>query len=56
LIKRLTFKLYNAHRDNFKQDFEHNKKAVSELTDVESKKIRNIVAGYLTRLVKEKAE
>jgi len=56
LIKRLTLKLYKKHRDDFKEDYEHNKKAVEELTDVESKKIRNIVAGYLTRLVKEKTE
>jgi len=56
LIKRLTLKLYNEHRDNFKEDYGHNKKAVEELTDVESKKIRNIVAGYLTRLVRQKIE
>ena len=56
LVKRLTLKLFNTHRDSIKKDFEQNKKVVEELTNVESKKIRNIVAGYLTRLAKEKVE
>ena len=56
LIKRLTLKLYKEYRDQFKEDYEHNKKIVEELTDVESKKIRNVIAGYLTRLVREKVE
>ncbi len=56
LIKRLTLKIFKDHRDKVKQDYEENKKTVEELTDVESKKIRNVIAGYLTRLAKEKTE
>ncbi len=56
LIKRLTLKLYNEYKDQFKEDYEHNKRLVQELIDVESKKIRNVIAGYLTRLIKEKKE
>ena len=29
--------------------FDHNKHMVSELTDVSSKKLRNWIAGYVTR-------
>ncbi|MFB6071085.1 MAG: 30S ribosomal protein S17e [Halanaeroarchaeum sp.] len=30
-------------------DFEHNKKSVTELTNIESKEVRNRIAGYVTR-------
>ena len=31
-----------------KDDFEHNKKSVTELTNIESKEVRNRIAGYVT--------
>ncbi len=31
-----------------KDDFEHNKKSVKELTNIESKEVRNRIAGYVT--------
>ncbi len=33
LIKRLTLKLYNEYKDQFKEDYEHNKRLVQELID-----------------------
>lgn len=36
--------------DKFTNDFENNKKAVESLTTVSSPKIRNRIAGYVTRL------
>jgi len=56
LIKRISLKLFDEHKDEFKPDFEENKKLVEEFADVPSKKIRNVVAGYVTRLVKQKQE
>ncbi|MBU1245615.1 MAG: 30S ribosomal protein S17e [Nanoarchaeota archaeon] len=53
LTKRTALKLFNSHRSLFTKDFDQNKVKVSELTDISSKKIRNIVAGYLARLVKQ---
>jgi len=53
LTKRTALKLSNSHRSLFTKDFDQNKVKVSELTDISSKKIRNIVAGYLARLVKQ---
>lgn len=34
------------------EDFEKNKELVAKYVDVKSKKLRNQIAGYLTRLVK----
>ncbi|MBI4016636.1 MAG: 30S ribosomal protein S17e [Candidatus Aenigmarchaeota archaeon] len=54
LIKRLTFQLMKKHKDDFKQSFEENKKIVEQFLDSDNKKIRNTIAGYVTRLVKTK--
>ena len=54
LLKRTGKKLYSEHKDEFKDKFEYNKKIVDGLVDVQSKKLRNIIAGYVTRLVKKK--
>jgi len=56
LIKRITLKIFNNHRDEFKSDFKENKEKVMQYADIPSKKIRNIIAGYVTRLVKQKQE
>ena len=36
--------------DSFSEDFEENKRLVEEYLIVESKEVRNRVAGYITRL------
>ncbi len=56
MTKRISLKLFRDHKEEFKSDFESNKEIVSKLADIPSKKIRNIIAGYITRLVKEKAD
>ncbi|MBD3247015.1 30S ribosomal protein S17e [Candidatus Pacearchaeota archaeon] len=56
LIKRISLKLFKQHKEEFKPDFEENKQLVESLADVPSKKIRNVIAGYVTRLVKQKHE
>ena len=53
LIKRTALELFNNHKNKFKKDFEENKKIVEELASIESKKLRNVIAGYITRLVKQ---
>ena len=52
LIKRVSFDILEKHRGKFKADFEHNKGKIAEVADIQSRKIRNSVAGYITRLVK----
>lgn len=56
LIKRNTLKLFALHKDKFKKNFEENKKIVDGLIEVKSKKLRNVIAGYITRLKKQQTE
>lgn len=53
LIKRTARKLVSYHREKFKPDFEPNKKAVDSIIRLPSKKMRNTIAGYVTRLVEQ---
>jgi small subunit ribosomal protein S17e len=50
LIKRTTKEIMEKHKDKVKDNFDDNKKVVEENTDVTSKKLRNVIAGYMTRL------
>ncbi len=47
-IKRIAIDLVNKYNDQFTGDFEHNKRKVSELTDISTTTFRNRVAGYIT--------
>ena len=40
------------HGSKFDNDFEKNKLVVNDAADIPSKKLRNIIAGYATRLKK----
>ncbi|MFH1683031.1 MAG: 30S ribosomal protein S17e [Candidatus Woesearchaeota archaeon] len=55
LMKRKTKELLGLHGDKFTADFDENKKITEQFTDVSSKKLRNIIAGYATRLKKKEA-
>jgi small subunit ribosomal protein S17e len=48
-IKRVAIQLVERYPDRFTEDFNHNKKSVNELTDVEGTTMRNKIAGYVTR-------
>ncbi len=49
-IKRASKKLLEVYPDEFSEDFEANKKKVSELTTAQSKPLRNKVAGYIVAI------
>ncbi len=55
-IKRATIELMNRHGNVFKKDFAENCRIVSELADIRSKKLRNTIAGYITRLSKSQSD
>ena len=55
LIKRKTRELLDRHGERFTLDFTENKRLVTQLTIMSSKKLRNIIAGYVTRLKKKEA-
>jgi len=48
-IKRVSIELLNKYPQAFNRDFENNKQMVNNLTDVYSVKMRNRIAGYITR-------
>ena len=56
LIKRVTKKLMQEHPSDFKEDFRENKLLVDKSLDILSKKLRNSIAGYVTRIVKSKKD
>jgi small subunit ribosomal protein S17e len=53
-VKRASMQLMKAHGSEFKDNFSDNKALVNKFLDVKSKKIRNVIAGYVTRLSKTK--
>jgi small subunit ribosomal protein S17e len=53
-IKRVANIILKKFEDLFTTDVEKNKQAMSEVVEIPSKKVRNIVAGYITRLKKQK--
>ena len=54
LIKRVSNKLVKQHGEQFTSNFDENKAVVERYAEVPSKKLRNIIAGYCTRLTKAK--
>jgi len=52
LAKRITLELHERYKKDFTTDFGQNKKLVSARADIKSKKIRNVIAGYITRLIR----
>jgi len=51
--KRITNELIKAHRKDLKEDFDENKVLVDQFAQIPSKKMRNVIAGYATRLMKK---
>ena len=48
-VKVLARDLMEAHGEKFTTDFDKNKKAVGLVRKIQSKKIRNVVTGCITR-------
>ncbi len=51
MIKRVGNKLVALNRSSFKKTFEENKPLVPKFVEVPSKKLRNVLTGYITRLM-----
>jgi|YelNatPaOPRAMG01_1025707.scaffolds.fasta_scaffold08805_9 small subunit ribosomal protein S17e len=51
-IKNIALELVEKHPDKFTKDFSQNKEAVKQLVEIKSKKLRNMIAGYITALKK----
>jgi len=53
-VKRISNELYSENKPEFKDDYRENKEVVNKLIRIPSKKLRNQIAGYVTRMTKEK--
>jgi small subunit ribosomal protein S17e len=54
LVKGIAKKLIKEHGEEFTPEFEKNKPLVAQYTTVSSPKMRNVIAGYTARLIKQK--
>jgi len=50
-VKKASRKLIRRFPDRFTTEFEENKMALEDITKINSKKMRNLIAGYITSLV-----
>lgn len=53
LVKRTGENLLKKNPDKFTSNFEANKKSLVEIADIPSKKLRNVIAGYITKLIRK---
>ena len=54
LIKRVSKEIVTEYSDLLKKTFDENKQVLSDKIDVPSKKLRNVIVGYVTRIMKTK--
>ena len=52
LIKKIAMKVLEENKEKLSSNFEKNKEILKSILPVKSKKIRNKVAGYITKLIK----
>ncbi len=55
-IKIRAIRLCEEYKDQFNADFDHNKALVEQFTDVENKRMRNWIAGYVTRYMQRRED
>ncbi len=53
-VKRIAKELVENNPGKFTTNFDENKKLVEELSTVSTKHLRNKIAGYITRLMKQR--
>jgi small subunit ribosomal protein S17e len=49
-VKKFARELLNKYPDKFTTDFEKNKQIITSLAKIPTTKLRNNIAGYITRL------
>lgn len=54
LVKRMTEKVMEEHADEFTEDYTKNKQKLPEFLEMHSDKMKNVIAGYVTKLVKKR--
>jgi len=49
-VKRIARELFKRYPDKFTADFEKNKELIGSMVNISSKRLRNMIVGYVTRL------
>ncbi len=55
-VKRFTEELVAKHSDSFSEDYSKNKATLKDFAVITSHKMKNVIAGYVTKLVKLKKQ
>ncbi|MDI9623840.1 MAG: 30S ribosomal protein S17e [Methanothermobacter sp.] len=55
-VKRIAKELIEKNPGKFTVDFEENKKLVEKFSTVNTKHLRNKIAGYITRLMRQQSQ
>jgi len=50
-VKKVARELISRYPDRFSTSFEENKKAIGPLANIHSPRMKNRIAGYITRLI-----
>jgi len=51
-IKRVAISLVEEYPEIFSKDFQENKETLKQIAEIQSKKLRNRIAGYIVTLMK----
>ncbi|MDD5331290.1 MAG: 30S ribosomal protein S17e [Candidatus Nanoarchaeia archaeon] len=54
LVKKTGQQVIKTHKNVFSNDFDNNKKVLDKVSDIPSKKLRNVLAGYVVKLMKKR--
>lgn len=52
-VKRYAKEYLQKFGNRFNNDFDSNKSAMAQVSELKSKKLRNVIAGYIVKLVKQ---
>ena len=52
-VKSLGNDIMREHSDKLSPDFDKNKKALAGITEIKSKKVRNVLAGYISKKMRK---
>jgi small subunit ribosomal protein S17e len=56
LAKRACKNLIKNNPGRFSKSFDENKKLLPDVSEIRSKKLRNVIAGYLARLTRKETQ
>lgn len=52
LVKRNSKEIIEKYPDLFTSDFDNNKKSIDKVAEIRSKKLKNLILGYISKLKK----